>query len=421
MSIQQMPDNVILFYREKDVHYQGEKDYYGFTNFSSHKITTRGLPRLLIGDGKVDQSKGYIMPNTTFEWKTSEHLFNAMKFTQEGSVNEELIKEVYNQPDPMKAKNFAGSKNGLYNVANWWYRNNYKEAGYNYLVMKWVVREKFNQNKVLKDLLVNTGSKKLVENSGKPKDKWGNGQKGNYTNLEEGNWLGKILMEIRDELALNQPKTDSNSPPQSPPFDTSQPNVSNGGSNSPDTNQNSPNNQSPNQGEQNNPNENGPIPNPPTNGDNHDPEKNDDSPLPNSDADIPPIDMSGINSAATTEQAQQEARTQIQQLFANSKVKPDDLDPFLWKNKNSWEEYLKELTTQSEIATFVKEIEKEIREKYQAQQNKNNDSSLDSSNKNKISVWLIASGVLSAVVIFSVLIFRRRKAKFSQKRNVKKL
>ncbi|CAG8846598.1 32237_t:CDS:2, partial [Racocetra persica] len=102
---------------EKDVHYQGEKDYYGFTNFSSHKITTRGLPRLLIGDGKVDQK---------------------------GNVNEELIKEVYNQPDPMEAKNFAGSKN--------------------------VVREKFNQNKVLKDLLVNTGSKKLVENSGKSDD-----------------------------------------------------------------------------------------------------------------------------------------------------------------------------------------------------------------------------------------------------------
>ncbi|CAG8555933.1 5759_t:CDS:2, partial [Cetraspora pellucida] len=267
MSIQQMPDNVILFYKEKDVHYQGEKDYYGFTNFSSHKITTRGLPRLLIGDGEVDQK---------------------------GNVNEELIKEVCNQPDPMAAKNFAGSKNGFYNG---------------------------------------------------------------------GNWLGKILMEIRDELALNQPKTDSNSPPQNPPFDTSQPNVSNGGSNSPDTNQNSPNNQSPNQEEQNNPNDNGPTPNPPTNGDNHDPEKNNDSPLPNSDADIPPIDMSGINNAATTEQAQQEARTQIQQLFANSK----------------------ELTTQSEIAAFVKEIEKEIREKYQTQQNKNNDSFSDSSNKNKIS------------------------------------
>ncbi|CAG8839247.1 16212_t:CDS:2, partial [Racocetra persica] len=188
----------------------------------------------------------------------------------------------------------------------------------------------------------------------------------------------KILMEVRDELTINQPKTDSNSPPQSPPFDTSQPNVPNGGPNSPDTNQNSSNNQSPNQEKQNNPNDNGPIPNPPTNGDNHDPEKNDDSPLPNPDADIPPIDMSGINNAATTEQAQQEARTQIQQLFANK-------------------EYLKELTTQSEIATFVKEIEKEIREKYQTQQNKNNDSSPDSSNKNKILVWLIASGVLSAV------------------------
>ncbi|CAG8518992.1 15526_t:CDS:2 [Racocetra fulgida] len=300
MSIQQMPDNVILFYREDDIHYQGEKDYYGFTNFSSHKITTRG-----------------------------EHLFNAMKFTQEGNVNEELIKEVYNQPDPMKAKNFAGSKNG------------------------------------------------------------------------------KILMEVRDELSINQPKPDPNSSPQGPPVDPSQPTSPDGDPNSPNPNSNSPNppsdnNKSPNQEEQNNPNDNGPTPNPPTNGDNHDPEKNNDSPLPNSDADIPQIDMSGINNAATTEQAQQEARTQIQKLFTQSKVNPSDLDP---------EEYLQGLTTNQEIADFVQEMAKKIGEKQLANQNKNNNYSSTSPNKNEILAWSIGGGMGLVILIFALLIFRQKRIK----------
>ena len=146
-------------------------------------------------------------------------------------------------------------------------------------------------------------------------------------------------MKIRDELATKQDsKPNPNSPPQSLPVDPSQPTSPN--LNAPNPNPNSPNppsdnNKSPSQEEQNNPNDDGPTPNPPTNGDNHDPEKNDDSPLPNSDADIPPIDMSGINNAATTEQAQQEAQTQIQRLFTDSKVKPNDLDPILWQNKSS--------------------------------------------------------------------------------------
>ncbi|CAG8851184.1 1933_t:CDS:2, partial [Racocetra persica] len=129
------------------------------------------------------------------------------------------------------------------------------------------------------------------------------------------------------------------------------------------------NNKSPNQEERNNPNDNGPTPNPPTNGDNHDPEKNNDSPLPNSDADIPPIDMSEINNAATTEQAQQEARTQIQKLFTQR------------------------LTTNQEIADFVQEMAKRIVEKQLANQNKNNNYSSNSPNKNEILAWSIGGGM----------------------------
>lgn len=64
-------------------------------------------------------------------------------------------------------------------------------------VMKEVVRAKFTQNPELLDLLIQTGNKELIEGrSFRPDTFWGKNLK---TGKGENN-LGKILMEIREEL-----------------------------------------------------------------------------------------------------------------------------------------------------------------------------------------------------------------------------
>ncbi|CAG8840099.1 27216_t:CDS:2, partial [Racocetra persica] len=75
--------------------------------------------------------------------------------------------------------------------------------------------------------------------NGKP---YGDGRPAKYPAGGGENQLGKILMEIRDELKKSQgSKPDPNPPPQSPPTNPSQPNAPNGGPNSPNPNPNSPN------------------------------------------------------------------------------------------------------------------------------------------------------------------------------------
>ena len=44
-----------------------------------------------------------------------------------------------------------------------------------------------------------------------------------------------------------------------------------------------------------------------------------------------------------------------------SKVGPSELDKSLWKNKGSWEGYLKELNTNQEITDFVQFLERKIK------------------------------------------------------------
>ena len=61
-------------------------------------------------------------------------------------------------------------------------------------IMNWGVRYKFNNNKILKELLLSTGDDELIE---------GNYWKDTYWGVCNGigkNHLGKILMEVRREL-----------------------------------------------------------------------------------------------------------------------------------------------------------------------------------------------------------------------------
>ncbi|KLL04407.1 MAG: hypothetical protein MRERV_4c014 [Mycoplasmataceae bacterium RV_VA103A] len=404
--------NEIKFYHKGNSYGRPNgRDYYEFTNYYQNKPIN------------FPQISGW--ENLAGSWPSAEHLFQAAKFADWPecvAIFKNLDTSQGTRKAFEKAIKKARQKAGEPWVSGW--HGDWQGEGKNSRkieVMRLIVEEKFTQDKYLQDLLLETGDKEIIEdtesdtgsitsNGDKRDGCWGNAK-------ENKNWLGKILMGVRNKLVNKQtPKPGPNPPPQSPPTNPSQPNTPNGGPNSPNPNPNSPNppsdnNKSPNQEEQNNPNDNGPTPNPPTNGDNHDPEKNNDSPLPNSDADVPPIDMSGINNAATTEQAQQEARTQIQKLFTQSKVNPSDLDPGLWGNKSNWEEYLQGLTTNQEIADFVQEMAKKISEKQLANQNKNNNYSSNSPNKNEILAWLIGGGMGLVILIFALLIFRQKRIK----------
>lgn len=61
-------------------------------------------------------------------------------------------------------------------------------------VMKRCLVAKFTQNAALKKLLLDTGDADIIEDS--PRDSfWGIGKKG-----DGANWLGRLLMEVRDEI-----------------------------------------------------------------------------------------------------------------------------------------------------------------------------------------------------------------------------
>jgi predicted NAD-dependent protein-ADP-ribosyltransferase YbiA (DUF1768 family) len=64
-------------------------------------------------------------------------------------------------------------------------------------IMKKGLQAKFGQNDALKTLLLDTGTKHIVENSPRD-DYWGIGKNNTGKNM-----LGKLLMEVRDELSTH--------------------------------------------------------------------------------------------------------------------------------------------------------------------------------------------------------------------------
>ena len=112
-------------------------------------------------------------------WKTMEHYFQAMKFV--GTPQFEKIRDC---GSPKQAKDLGQSRATPIR-ADW---DSVKEE-----VMIIGLRLKF-QNSELKQLLINTGKKDLIEDS--PYDKyWGIGANGKGKNK-----LGVLLMQLRGEL-----------------------------------------------------------------------------------------------------------------------------------------------------------------------------------------------------------------------------
>jgi len=141
----------IEFYRERDV------PYGCFSNFSKHGFTLGGKP-----------------------WQTVEHYFQAQKFP--GTPQEEAIRLA---PDSMTAKNLGNSHD--YPLRADWQA--VKDD-----VMREAVRAKFSQHPDIRAVLLGTGQEVLVE-AARNDSYWGYGPDGQGKNR-----LGKVLMEIRDEL-----------------------------------------------------------------------------------------------------------------------------------------------------------------------------------------------------------------------------
>jgi len=196
-----MPEGVIAFFNRNDLEYAGEADYYIFTNFAPCAIKV-AIPSKITSEGEVASDS--VNLTSSIDWPSSEHLFQALKFTQSGKERPDLIEQVRTQAGPRGAQLFAKSEEANYEVKNWWYGGSFSKPGYCLNAMKWVLRKKVEQIPSFKRKLIETKNAVLVENS--PYDKsWGNGGGGNgieYPLVEKNgqNWLGKCLEELRTKL-----------------------------------------------------------------------------------------------------------------------------------------------------------------------------------------------------------------------------
>ena len=147
---------VINFYSTKD-------DYGCFSNFAAYPFRI---------NNKV--------------WKTSEHYFQAQKFA--GTKHEEELRLA---ASPMVVARMGRSRQRPL-------RKDWEIVKDD--IMREALRAKFTQNEELKKILVETGNAELVEHTTNDKY-WGDGGDGSGKNM-----LGKLLMELREQLKAEETK-----------------------------------------------------------------------------------------------------------------------------------------------------------------------------------------------------------------------
>jgi len=145
-----MVQRTIKFYHEVG-------EYGCFSNFSPHP--------LLLG-GK--------------SWPTTEHYFQAQKF-----VGTPMEEEIRNAKSPAKAKALGQTRRVKL-------REDWEQVKDD--VMRDVVRAKFTQHTHILSILLGTGDALIVEHTAND-SYWGDGGDGHGKNM-----LGKIIMQVRDEL-----------------------------------------------------------------------------------------------------------------------------------------------------------------------------------------------------------------------------
>lgn len=134
----------------------------------------------------------YKLINDGVEWNTSEALFQALRF---GNDEMDIKEKIRAEKLPMSAKMIAKSNIDKMCVTPM------SEADLNN--MRNVIRLKVNQHPELKDELLATGDDVIVEDVKNRQNEsglfWGAALQDDGT-WKGQNWLGKIWMEIRDEL-----------------------------------------------------------------------------------------------------------------------------------------------------------------------------------------------------------------------------
>ncbi|AYV77190.1 MAG: hypothetical protein Barrevirus18_4 [Barrevirus sp.] len=149
------PNTTICFY-------EANEPYYEFTNFYMRTIKI---------DGK--------------DYPTTEHYFQSQKFLP---AYPNIAEQIRLTARPREAFDIA-QKNSQLIRPDW-------HTGYKDKIMLQAVEAKFTQHKDLKDLLLSTDTKTLVEHTKNDKT-WGSGGDGTGENR-----LGKLLMQVRNNLRL---------------------------------------------------------------------------------------------------------------------------------------------------------------------------------------------------------------------------
>lgn len=134
-----------------------EREYYVFSNFSAFSIMW----------------KGQYCP-------TCEHAFQSEKFEDE--TLKERIRKTMSAHDAKKLAHEHKDK----------YRNNWGQVKLG--VMKEILREKVRQHSYVKEKLIESGTRTLIEDSSHD-DYWGWGP-----SKDGANHLGKLWMEVKEEV-----------------------------------------------------------------------------------------------------------------------------------------------------------------------------------------------------------------------------
>ncbi|KAI0266409.1 hypothetical protein BC834DRAFT_969444 [Gloeopeniophorella convolvens] len=139
--------------------YDRDKPYFEFTNFSLHSMEYNGSL-----------------------YATAEHLFQALKFMNK---HPDLAEFIRTRPSARAARTEAGHQRAKQRPD--WFEVNVE-------IMDTVLHAKFTQHAELRDKLLGTGNRELIEDS--PDDLfWGVG-----ADRQGRNELGKALMRLREKL-----------------------------------------------------------------------------------------------------------------------------------------------------------------------------------------------------------------------------
>ena len=136
-----------------------EREFYCFSNFSSFAVRWKG--RL---------------------WQTSEHAYQASQFFKTAP---KLVEKIFRAKSAHEAYKIANANEDK--VPKNWEEKKVK-------IMEDIVRHKLKQNPYVMRKLLQTGKRKIVEDSPED-DYWGWGEK-----RDGKNELGKIWMRLRDEI-----------------------------------------------------------------------------------------------------------------------------------------------------------------------------------------------------------------------------